>query len=543
MKVSQYYKRIIYAVCAFLFVIIDWTRGSQVGSTWAWTVNCLGVLLCIILLTTDGWILKSKKETAIALIVLPIILVIGYTWWNNHQVVIYRDKLLTALINVWIMIICGIHLWKKKSHFRKAYSPLAIMTILLFAMMFLSVNEDFWPFWFGILFLLVYGWGIEESEIPQIVNGLIDGIMLSFFPLQAAAFVFRPYDNENYRYLGIYSNANMNALFYCIVLVASLIRLFQLRRKNQSKWKKVIFFLYSVALFAFILLTLSKTAWVAVFACLVVYVFVVDAKQLEKKAGWIIRQILIWFVAVIIMVPLVYLPVRYIPPFFHHPIWYEGEYAEWRIHSWDPVDSEKYVSFEELCSGISNRLEPIVNRILHNNAGLQKVVAAEDDFNPYGITVRDKFYPYDDEYTQRYSSYLGRLAIWDYYISHGNLKGHSNQDGHKVGIGLVYVWHSQNLFLQIWYYYGVLSGILLVLILIGAIAKAYKRALGEDLNYAGVFVALYLTLFVLYGLFEAVWYPGQAILTLAVFTPVLLSEKKTSNVELVENEEIANSSL
>ena len=42
-------KRMLYTLCFFFLMVIDWTRGSQVGSTWAWTVNMTGVVMAIIL--------------------------------------------------------------------------------------------------------------------------------------------------------------------------------------------------------------------------------------------------------------------------------------------------------------------------------------------------------------------------------------------------------------------------------------------------------------------------------------------------------------
>ena len=50
-------------------------------------------------------------------------------------------------------------------------------------------------------------------------------------------------------------------------------------------------------------------------------------------------------------------------------------------------------------------------------------------------------------------------------------------------------------------------------------------------------MVMYLSLFLLFGLFEAVWYPGQMILTLAVFGPKLMMKDKDIH------EEISNSSV
>ena len=44
-------KQFLYTICFIAFAVIDWTRGSQVGPTWAWTVNMTGVVMAAILFT------------------------------------------------------------------------------------------------------------------------------------------------------------------------------------------------------------------------------------------------------------------------------------------------------------------------------------------------------------------------------------------------------------------------------------------------------------------------------------------------------------
>ena len=75
-------KQTLYMLCFIALMIIDWTRGSQVGSTWAWTVNMTGVVMAVILFSA-----YSPKEfikpvyliySAICVIALPV----SYYWWS-----------------------------------------------------------------------------------------------------------------------------------------------------------------------------------------------------------------------------------------------------------------------------------------------------------------------------------------------------------------------------------------------------------------------------------------------------------------------------
>ena len=525
-------KRIIYMLLTTALMLIDWTRGSQVGSTWAWTVNMMGVVIALMLITADGIKEFCKVKYLIISLISVCMLPAGYYWWTLNQQLIYRDKLLSAICNVWFLGICLIRLLEKefqKGIYRKRPKMLVLLADLLFLIMYISVNEDIWPIWFFVIFTIVYSWRFNTEEKRLIINGLIDGIIVSFFILQGMAFVFRPFDTEHKRYCGIYSNPNMNALFYCIVLLAFAIRLFQLRKNGKPLYQRIICFLFMASTAAFATMTVSKTAWIAIILCVLLYIMVVDFRILQKKAKWVLSRIALYVLVMALSLPIVYLPIRYLPPVFHHPIWYEGEYAEWKVHSWDPWNSDKYVSFGEVMGAVSGRLRPIAEKLFSEKTVSMGKAYAEEIRDVNGIHVGPYFFAFDDEDTLKYSSYLGRAATWYYYFFNGDLLGHSNSEGHYTGMGATYNWHAQNVFLQIWYYYGIPAGILFLVVSIGAWITSVRRAWKAEIQHTdeAVVVALYLTLFLTFGLFEAVWYPGQMILTLAVFSPKLMLEEET----------------
>ena len=526
---------VIYTIVSLFLMVIDWTRGSQVGSTWAWTVNLLGVLLCVTLITADGWQNYFSKKYFCFSLVMIVSLPLAYLFWNTHQTLIYRDKLLTAILNVWSIGICFIRLHEiyfKEKNKKPSIKKIPILVFIMLGWMFLSVNEDVWPCWFLALFIVGYFWPITNSGKQELVEGVLNGIILSFFVLQGLAFVFRPFDDPSSRYCGIYSNPNMNALFYCIVLVAFLVRLYQLRRKNASKWRRIICYLLAGVMIAFVILTVCKTAWVTVFLLLLLYVAVADIQQLKMKWYAALGELCLLLLITVLCVPIAYGTARYLPPLFHHPIWYEGEYSEARVHSWDPIDSSKYVSFDESMGTVVDRIYHVLRKILPSNMNVS-IVRAEEIKDPKGIHIGDKFYPFEDEETNKYSSYLGRLAIWYYYATHGNLLGHSNTQGHYVGVGKSYIWHGQNAFLQIWFYYGIPAGILFLVVSWGTWGISLRKAWIEngERTDSALLVVMYLSLFLLYGLFEAVWYPGQMILTMTLFGPKLImrEEKQKDN--------------
>lgn len=516
-------KRMLYTLCFFFLMVIDWTRGSQVGSTWAWTVNMTGVVMAIILFSAYDFKTFLKPVYLVYSAVCVIVLPLAYWWWNLHQEAIYRDKLLTAVLNVWLLGVLLIRLLldvfvnkTKKLHFSK----LEIIAIALLFWMFISVNEDVWPIWFLIMFELFYHTDYTKKDMTNMKQGLLNGIILGFFVLQGAAFVFRPFDDEHYRYCGIYGNCNINALFYCVVWIAFLIKLYYCRKNHEKWWKTVLCFLFSGALLGFMILTISKTAWISALMVAFFYIIFADFVLLKQKARKVTLSIFTFLLVMCISIPVVFSAVRYIPPIFHHPIWYDGEYTEEKVHSFDPWNSEKYVSFDNFIGEAFQRVKPYID-LISEKIGLQmSVVYAADD-----TIVMD----YDQETMRNYASAIGRIYIWKYYIQNGTIMGHSSTEGHNIGVENWYVWHAQNMFVQLWYYYGIPSAILFVIALVGAIICSIRKIVkGND---AALICLLYLVLFGAYGLFECVWYPGQMILFLALFTPKFLQNDSKETMD------------
>ncbi len=514
-------KHLLYTMYFIILMIIDWTRGSQAGAIWAWTINMTGVIMALILFSAYSLEEFLKPIYMIYSGIGVLALIIAYCWWMSHQAAIFRDQLLTAILNIWLLGIFVIKIYldvviyeTKKLQFCKTEILAAVMLIL----MLISVNEDIWPIWYLVIFGLFYHTEYSKEEMKALKRGMLDGIIASFFVLQGAAFVFRPYDVA--RYAGIYSNCNMNALFYGIVWIAFLIRLYDIRKKKEKKWKEVLCFLFVGVLTVFSLMTGCRTAWIAMFIAGLFYIIFADFHGLQYKAGKIFKKLIAYLLVICIGVPITFACVRYIPPIFHHPIWYDWEYNIDRVHSFDPWDSDKYVSWETFSEEMISRIEPFIRLILGNEQiGIATVEASS-------FTIGDATYDISSEEYADYGSVLARVAFWEYYIKNGNIKGHLGAEGHEIQGVNFYIWHTQNIFVQFWYYYGIPVAILFLGVMILLIFAGMKKMLKgqEDV----LVCLLYLTFFGVFGMAEAVWYPGQMILFLAFFTPKFMqqSEKK-----------------
>ncbi len=481
-----------------------------------------GVIMGIIFLTFCELKAFRRKIYAIYTLICVLALPLAYQWWLLHQEQIYRDKLLTAVINVWIIgifvIYHAVNLHAGSLRIKQALNVRSVMAILLLGWIFLSRNEDIWSLWYMGLFGLFYLTDKSEEERKVLANGMLDGLILSYFLLQGAAFAFRPFDGTTLRYNGIYANCNINGLFYAVVFAAVLLRLMQLRQGGKNRWMAIVYVLVAVTLLDCIALTVSITATFTVTVIGVIYAIAVEMHFLQKPLRKVLAQILGMIAAAALCFPITFLAVRYFPTILHHPIWYDGEYNEDKVHSFDPRNSEKYVSFDEYMEGVGGKLSPYW-QLISSKLGLSIEVHAQE----YGLTIGDEFYSYRDDDVQKYASALGRIAMWDYYVRNSNWIGHSNLEGHNIGDG-GYIWHAQNVYIQYMYYYGIPAMILLIAYLVTTFIGGVRQIIAG--NELAVIPLLYLCLFAIEGLLEAVWYPGQMSLLLIFFTPIFLYKKQ-----------------
>lgn len=504
----------IYVLAGFLIVIIDWTRGSQVGSTWAWTVNLLGVVFALLLAAHEKF--DTWKVPQIIIFVFTFVLGVGicYFWWISHQQIIYRDKLLTAVLNVWMVLFFVLNRIKN-GKYKMSWTMLSlkrqfVLLFLFLALALISVNEDIWMFWIGSWMLLWYTTDIPNDCKREMIGFLTTGIIIAFLMLTLLGLLFRPFDNEIVRYSGFYANVNINALFYLIVIAA-----LYWKRLNSKGFFNLLWTLVTVITYCLLVMTVSKTAWITLFILAIIYWIEVRLRRKGEKAIIALLKTAGVVVATWLLFSSVFAVVRYAPTILHHPIWYEGEYSINKVHSFDSADSEKYIDYDEFMVGLKERVEPYIRLFVPLKSN-----AAEN-----GIAIGDKVYSYDDPDTWKYASALGRVSMWEYYLKNGRMWGHSNLDGHTFN-PYAYTWHAQNVFVQVWYYYGIISACILLILLLDYGICLLKKMWA--MSNAAYFVFSIYVIFMVFGLFEAVWYPGQAILTLMFILPKFIGLEKKS---------------
>lgn len=561
-------KRILYSVCFICLVFIDWIRGSQSGIYWQTAINLTGMFMAVVMMGHFRWKKEALKPYLIWMGMWLLGTLAGYGIWRIHPGKIFLSQYLAAAVSVLFVGIVTVRIWRERRELKENHlgnSFLLACWVILSVLMCCSRLGEIWQIWYAVVFLLFYMVPFAEEEQRELWDSLADGLIISFFMLQIFAYGFRPYDEL--RYKGAFGNCNMNALFYMVTYIALLYRSHSMRWREKKEqlsvtWKrrlgKAILWILEAGIWGFLFLTMTRTALLAIIAITIIYGVIEFRVTYKEKFGILLARGAALVLSAVVIFPAVYLTVRYLPTILHHPIWFGGEYSVDKVHSFDPANSEKYVSWEELFGGMSERFHTggdadDEKEGTDNTEGTDSTEISRVDFPLVASSeVTGQMLPQQEDSAvltgmadnqEQYlltgeaanSSARIRLEIYKLYLKHMNLTGHELEEGYFQITEDYHAWHAQNIFLQVGFYYGIIAGILFVIVMAGlgiqAFVLACKKHRCEDLLPLLVWL-----LFVGYGMLECVWYPGQTILLLIYLVPRIIIDsgrKKQMKIEKV----------
>lgn len=507
-----------YALCFVFLGIIDQRRGSALGTTQMTFTNLTGVVMVLLLLPS----IKFEKEkakpyllwTPVCALLVIIACIIGNNCWQ------YKGQWITAVLNIAVWSYLMIYVYQKKSYtelFDRIKQPVFWCICLCLVLMQLSVHEGFVPLWY----LLIYGGfaviGIPKERTEDFFDGMLTGIILWFFGQQIIAFGFRPYDYVRYR--GLYSGETQNGMHYMIVFCVFLLNWIYSREKNKKWFVRFFYFLMSAVMISFTVLTGGKAPILGIAA---VTAFVILGYNIFKRKTFygVVLHAVTLAVCVVLSFPVCYLSIRYLPTILHHPIWYEGEYVEGvSVCSFDPWNSTKYISFEDAVYNDVNRLlesigigsdkwsvqfQQFLESLPVHAEELDREEMAENEagsspINPFNI----------EELNALSSSTDARKVIYTYYWNHLNFRGHDKEHSGFWISGDTYYGHAHNMFLQVAYDYGIIPGILFLLIYLYSLYRAFRLCLKG--NWTCI---VFLLAILCFGMAEMVLVSGQITVTL-----------------------------
>ncbi len=517
---------LIVAVC-ILFVCI----GTQRIQTVKWDTglielsrDSLGIWMAIIIFTNYKWsdFVKYKRPYIIwtvlglvlGLIFVPLIVA-------RRESFLMADTIVIAL-GVYLMGYCILHTlisFFVEGYRPKFYKPLLIIWVVMMIWMIFSQSDYLWPECYFVLFLCYYMTEQTPTQRANVIQGAVDGIILGFLCIQGHALLCRPYDRV--RYMGNFCNPNHNCMFLCVCLSAILAKILFLSNDKAKKYIKACYFLLAGVCYSFICMTVCRSGYLTTF---VVTVFFLMAYCVLKRKVVFIRMGMLLVLLFVLLFPVTYTAVRYVPTIHPHVVFYFQEgYSEDRVHSWDPRDSEKFITFEEMINEIFGRfavLKPVSdstaagtkNSMLRNEILLVSnaptvslgealpVAAEESEINP------DKIPALTIE--EHENAFIVRYTIYKWYFTHLSLRGMPYDE---QGFQLTkehWIQDTHNIYLDYGINFGYPAMILFTVFIWWGIGRLIKRGIRErDVKkFATLLIVLVPPIF---GLFEFSWGAGM----------------------------------
>lgn len=527
-------KQLLYTLCFCFLCVIDQRKGSVTGDMQLFWSNCTGFAIALLIFShyriKDFLKLPYLVWTVLSGITFVVCMrlpqLAGMEMpWNPLQ---WQSGFANVFLYGFLIIHTIIDLRKHSLHAKKVlfHGLLCVMLTL----MGLSRNDSVWPWYYLMVFGTFAFTDFSEKERRNLAFALADGVILGFFCIQGLAFVFRPYDQI--RYLGMYANPNINALFYSVVYCALLVRLLYFLFECDGKRKLLLVpvaMFFSGAMWSFCMLTGCRTALLSmgIVTCVAGIYCITRFRRLVvlKVLGMITGLVLCMGASI----PVVFGCIRYLPAYFHHPIWFYEEYSESKVHSWDPMDSQKYIDWDEMLEYILHRMlgitlpEEETQVVLEDGRGFPLLCSASEQL--YGTTEPK---PLVSEETD---SAVARRLIYGYYLSNINMTGHVNEDNGVQVTPLYFAPHAHNLYLQMTFDFGIPIGILFLGYVLLSIVRLIRNVVASK---SACTVGL-LLLFVngcVFGMLEMMWINGYIAFTILFLAPLIPGRKREEDVPL-----------
>jgi uncharacterized membrane protein len=436
----------------------------------------------------------------------------AFIWGVNNRTFLNDWAVVIIDIVIWgfILIHTAVSIFVEKKYTKLNWKA-ALIWLAMMLYMIVSRSRYIWPLCYLIMFGCFYLTDFTDDEKNDMLHGSLDGIIFAFIIFQGYCCVFRPYDMV--RYVGIYNNSNLNALFYLYVLAASLIKSVYAVRESKPWWLRLFYRVISGAAIAYLFMTVGRIAWATAVVLCVLSLLWMKRVRLKEK---VIKNAIAIVAAALIMFPICFAATRYIPPLFHHPVWFWGEWSEQKVHSWDAWDSDKYMDIDELMNTAVGRVTESIENIFGYSPFLIKVRAAED--------IREETAVLKDDEGQ--NGMTVRKTIYQYYFNHLNMLGHPYEEQGFQLTSYYWIGHAHNIYLQFGTDFGIPVMILFIIMIIMGVAEGFKKERNDNILERMV-AQFFVVIPAVFGLFEYSWGAGSLSITmLFIAWRVLLVSKK-----------------
>ena len=537
-EIKKNANRIITAIAFICLMYIDKVVGTESQYIWLITNNFVGVVFAILIIHAFSF--KSfLKPFYISWSILGVLGIIGgIAFWYTHQVGHLFAYWATVPLNIWML---GLVIFKYieklfiRKEMRVAISKWEYAFILCMLLMLLSASDSVWPLYYLVIFELYWHAPFSKESRAESFDGMLDGLIWGFILLTLYAFLYTPYTQVRYR--GAYWNSNRNACMYMIAFGAIMIKLYICNKNKQGR--KMWLGILSVVSVGLTVYTGCRTAILGLILITVFYGIAIEHRFLKEKWSRVFLKEFGFLIAIIIAIPLLYFPMRYIQEAkgrFGAGIKtiLTGREVTYRLYG------ESYVTFEEA-------VETVFFRITRSDAGNSRVkvrelqrenVAVDLDIEeiPGYYTVRYTYANYPERGSNSFTvpqklytkiaSLNHRINIYLVLLHDLNLIGHRDDElsidivSNVPGANDFRLNNAQNFVLHYLYAYGIPIGILFLILMIGEIMVLIKCTRKRQTE--GITFLMLAIVYLIMGLMEVVWVPGQLILILLFVAPFFL---------------------
>lgn len=563
-------KRFTYIICFAGLCLIDQVIGSATGAIQFGLKNYTGIIIAVIILSVyqlkDFYRIPFLHWTIATWILLFLIGRYYIMDWGRF----HSDNFLRLQTNLWgigiygILLIRMLHGFIAEKKIPRMNWPCFGVWLLMAVGMAVIRPDIGWTEVVLITFLCFYLTDFKEKDLNNLFSGMLEGIIVGFFLIQVQAWMHRPYDEL--RYHGMYAHPNTNALFYLCAYCAVLGKWYLMKLKHRFVLLRVPYILLAGLIVGTMLYTGSRSAVITLVPVTAVFLLfqVLSRKRWWRKPVELLLDGAVLVVSVAVCMLPAYGLIRYIPVNVNDPIYFESDKIEEKVQKGDDAYSEKYVEFDEASREMFDRylwfldeetaleveewIREFPDRLKMSlkveAAGALKLLASSEMSSSSDVseplTEAEEIMPGDDpehpldRTMEDVEGYDIRLDIYRYFWNKLTLIG---EKGNKQGVWLnkwYLASHCHNLFLQIAYDFGIIIGIIFILIVL----MIYIRVLvGLVRKKSGAWyfrlyvVTVYTTLFVVFGMTECVWIYGQLPFTMFFIVQYVLYHKGPDAVE------------
>ncbi len=575
------YKKFFYFVCFLILCVCDQRIGSASGEIQLVCPNISFIVLgCLVLSHYLPADFRRPSFWIPAMVCVAAGCIVLYLMWPDTR---YPYQLISgafAGIVYGCVLIQTAHAVFFERQFPRGSHLGGWLMGLLLVLILLSRYDKYNGFLLCLSVVLIYLTDFEPQERDWMLRSLGYAVLTAFFIFQGLSFVFRPFDSG--RYHGLYANPNINALFYQIVYCVFLGFFCTMEMRREHRLLKWVSFCFACAMWPFVLLTMCRSAVLGMAVATFLGYGIVLWKRREARVRRGLLYVCGLVLGCVVSSPVVYGTVRYLPAVFHHPIWFEGEYSQGKVHSWDPYDSEKYTDWRDVIQGNLGRLFPdAVSSDISREEDSRKTVILTGEKkwrtvafeavqnreakvpaamqNSRNLNVREsgqcgkrlvpavvlvgsvisgkeKAFSGADmiseiepgQATVMKSSVNARFVIYRHYFSGLNLWGHRDAENGFQYSDSYYAPHAHNILLQYAFNYGMPAGIVFLIYLALSGIWFLRLCVRDESDTPFLMGLLLFAAIATFGMTEMVWRYGQLSHTLLLILPCFAWQQEIS---------------